>query len=274
MQKWEGSNEIIKKGSLIGIVATVVVLLGGGGAFAKQQAAKQWVNSTTPTIFIHGYGSSYHAEESMVKAAQKAGVTKSVALARVDKNGQVKISGDKIAGQRNPIVEVNLANNKQSDMAEGAKYIRNVIQALQKRDHITKYNFVAHSMGNMDAFSYLNDYGTQSGMPELKKQVVIAGGGLSGWTRDSANVEKMRSHMDNLKNVYPHADVLVIGGNTGNGSDGRVPNAATRSVREMLGDRPASFRIKMFQDKQYTHSGLHENKQVFKLINNFLWKKN
>ncbi|KRM64880.1 hypothetical protein FC35_GL001272 [Limosilactobacillus coleohominis DSM 14060] len=129
-------------------------------------------------------------------------------------------------------------------------------------------------MGNMDAFSYLNDYGTQSGMPELKKQVVIAGGGLSGWTRDSANVEKMRSHMDNLKNVYPHADVLVIGGNTGNGSDGRVPNAATRSVREMLGDRPASFRIKMFQGKQYTHSGLHENKQVFKLINNFLWKKN
>lgn len=93
-------------------------------------------------------------------------------MARVDKNGQVKISGDKIAGQRNPIVEVNLANNKQSDMAEGAKYIRNVIQALQKRDHITKYNFVAHSMGNMDAFSYLNDYGTQSGMPELKKQVV------------------------------------------------------------------------------------------------------
>lgn len=76
MQKWEGSNEIIKKGSLIGIVATVVVLLGGGGAFAKQQAAKQWVNSTTPTIFIHGYGSSYHAEESMVKAAQKAGGNK------------------------------------------------------------------------------------------------------------------------------------------------------------------------------------------------------
>lgn len=100
MQKVEGSKVIMKKGSLIGIVAAVVVLLGGGVAFAKQQAAKQWVNSTTPTIFIHGYGSSYHAEESMVKAAQKAGVTKSVALARVDKKGQVKISGDKIAGQR------------------------------------------------------------------------------------------------------------------------------------------------------------------------------
>lgn len=262
----------MKKWSIIGFAAAIAVAVSSGVAFAKQQST-QWVNSTTPTIFIHGYASSYHAEESMVKAARKAGVTKTVALAKVDKNGKVTIPGDKLAGKRNPIVEVNLENNRQTNMAEGAKYIRNVIQALQKRDHLTQYNFVAHSMGNMDAFSYLNDYGSQSGMPELKKQVVIAGGGLSGWTRDRSNVEKMRQHMDNLKNVHPHADVLVIGGNTGNGSDGRVPNAATRSVREMLGDRPASFRIKMFNGKQYTHSGLHENSKVSKLINNFLWKK-
>ncbi|WP_295729373.1 alpha/beta hydrolase [uncultured Limosilactobacillus sp.] len=263
----------MKNWSLMWLVAAMVVVVSSGLALAKQRSTQQWVHSTTPTIFIHGYGSSYHAEESMVKAAKQAGVTKTVARATVAKDGQVTISGDRLAGKRNPIVEVNLVNNKQTDMAEGAKYIRNVILALQKRDQLTKYNFVAHSMGNMDAFSYLNDYGSQSGMPKLQKQVVIAGGGLSGWTRDRSNVEKMRQHMDNLKQVYPHAHVLVIAGNTGHGSDGRVPNAATRSIRAMLGERPASFRIQMFNGKQYNHSSLHENQRIFKLINNFLWQK-
>lgn len=49
--------------------------------------------TSTPTLFFHGGGSSYHAEEHMVAAAEKAGVTNSVIRAEVAPNGKVSLSG-------------------------------------------------------------------------------------------------------------------------------------------------------------------------------------
>lgn len=263
----------MKKWHLPALLAALVVLLIGSYGFTSQKSS-HWVNSTTPTIFIHGYGSSYHAEETMVMRARRSNITSTVVLARVDNDGNVKLSGPSIKGKRNPIVEVNLENNRQTDMNEGARYINNVIQALQKRDGIKSYNLVAHSMGNMDAFSYVARYGTQPGAPVLKKQVVLAGGGLTGWSRQGGTLPaSITGNLGQLKDTYPHAKVLNIAGDKGDGSDGRFPNAASKSVKDMLGDRPKSYQFVMYKGKTYTHSNLHENQKVSNRINNFLWGK-
>ncbi len=257
---------------MIGGLLLFALMITVSFGFTKRNQ-NQWVNSKTPTIFVHGYGSSYNAEKYMVNHARKAGVTSTVVLARVDKNGSVKLSGPSIKNKRNPIVEVNLANNKQVDMNEGARYINNVVLALQKRDGIKSYNFVAHSMGNMDVFAYLSKYGSQSNAPKLKKQVVLAGGGLGGWGNDNRMSSSMKDLMGQLKDNYPHAKVLNIAGNSGQGTDGRVPNSASRSVKAMLGDRPQSYRYVLYEGSQYTHSNLHENAKVANRINRFLWGK-
>ncbi|WP_251547658.1 alpha/beta hydrolase [Limosilactobacillus caecicola] len=263
----------MKKWFWLGL-SSVLMVIGLSGCGQQRTTSSKWVNSTTPTIFIHGYGSSSRAESSMVKAAEKAGITKTVVNANVTTNGHVTIVGPTIKGKRNPIVKVNLANNRQTNMAVGARYIRNVITTLQKRDGIKSYNLVAHSMGNTDAFSFINDYGTQKGMPTLKKQVVLAGAGVTDATQGEA-FRQIGSHMTNLKNVYPHAQVLNIAGNLDDGSDsdGRIPNEASKDVKTMLGNRPASYRFVILHGKNAQHSKLHENQKVFKLINNFLWKK-
>ena len=49
------------------------------------------MQSTTPTLFFHGYGSSANAERHMTNAAKKAGVTKTVIRANVDRNGAVTL---------------------------------------------------------------------------------------------------------------------------------------------------------------------------------------
>lgn len=252
-----------------GALLVAIMTLVSFGFTSRQH---QWVNSHTPTIFVHGYGSSYNAEKYLVNSARRAGVTSTVAVARVAKDGTVKISGPSIKNKRNPIVEVNLANNKQINMNEGARYINNVVLALQKRDGIKDYNFVAHSMGNMDVFAYIAKYGHQSSAPQLKKQVVLAGGGLTGWSSDRLS-SSMKDLMGQLKDNYPHAEVLNIAGNAGHDTDGRVPNAASRSVKDMLGDRPRSYRFVLYQGSQYTHSNLHENAKVARTVNEFLWKK-
>lgn len=41
-----------------------------------------------PDDFVHGWGSSSHAEEKMANAARDAGVTKTIVWANVDKKGK------------------------------------------------------------------------------------------------------------------------------------------------------------------------------------------
>ncbi len=249
----------------------LVLLVIGLAGCTSRQSQKKWVKSTTPTIFVHGYGSSSRAEDSMVAAARKAGVTDTVVQAQVKADGRVTLHGPSIKGKRNPIVQVNLQNNRNTDMSEGGRYIRNVVWKLKKEDGIKTINLVGHSMGNTDNFAFLNDYGQEQGMPRLKKQVVLAGAGMTGAPVNNQVFQRMLTHLQDLKNNYPHAQVLNIMGDKGGGTDGRIDNKASRSVKQMLGNRPASYRQVVIHGAKAQHSKLHENPRVFKLINQFLW---
>lgn len=46
------------------LIVILVLVIGGFGwrSIHRAQAAKKYVDSTTPTIFVHGWGSSYRAE--------------------------------------------------------------------------------------------------------------------------------------------------------------------------------------------------------------------
>ena len=90
----------------------VIALLGVGGFTASAHAVTHYVQSSTPTIFVHGWGSSSHAEEKMANAARDAGVTKTIVRANVDKKGNVTFNRQIPANAVNPIVEVNLEDNK------------------------------------------------------------------------------------------------------------------------------------------------------------------
>ena len=46
---------------LLAVVALVAIYFGGTTVY-RAQAASKYINSTTPTFFVHGWGSSYHAE--------------------------------------------------------------------------------------------------------------------------------------------------------------------------------------------------------------------
>lgn len=256
----------------IGIVTVFIFVISS--ALASDYRPNKWIRSTTPTIFVHGWGSSVHAEEGMVNTARMSGVTNTIVRATVSKDGQVSFSGPVFKKARNPIVMVNLQNNRQGSPKQGGTYVKNVITGLQQRDHIKRYNLVGHSMGNDNNFAFLNDYGNDQSLPKLNKQVVLAGSGISNNKKDPY-YQAERKQFGNLKNVYPHAAVLNIVGNIGHGkhSDGVIPNSTSFAVKQMLGNRPRSYQLKVIHGKNAQHSRLHENKHVFSIINNFLWGK-
>lgn len=259
----------------------------------KQNSAK---TIATPTIFVHGWGSSYHAEESMANYARTCNATNSIIRADVSQDGNVTFDKTISANAKNPIIEVNLLNNKsifpnETDQAraliKSSNYVKDVIVALQKNYHFNKINLVGHSMGNLQIAYYLKNNATNSKMPQLNKQVSIAGH-YNGYLGEpgapkhtiltkNGKPEKMDTGYKgllSLRRTFPkNARVLNIYGNTGNGTDGSVDNNSSRSYRYLVSERARSYQEHEFDGRNAQHSKLHENIQVARLLVKFLWAK-
>ena len=137
------------------IIALIIVALA---IVVRQQHAtkvdtQHFKQSYTGTIFVHGYGGSANSEKYMVNQAVKQGVTNNVITARVSKNGNVNFKGNLKDNAVNPIIKVEMEDNKNGDTEQNAKNIKNVLANLKSKYKIEKYNFVGHSMGNL-SFAY------------------------------------------------------------------------------------------------------------------------
>ena len=252
------------------------------------------IRINTPTLFVHGWGSSYHAEESMVAYAKKQHATNSVIRADVSSTGKVTLIGTIKKRAKNPIVEVNLQNNKSifagtnnqiTAMNKSSNYIKDVITALQKRYRFTRINLVGHSMGNLQIAYYLRNNATNAHMPQLNKQVSIAGhyngyvGELGAPNKTVLNRAGKPRQLStgyrallNLRKKFPQkAAVLNIYGDMGSGSDGDVTVNSARSYRYLVSKRARSYQEKEIRGPRAQHSKLHENTQVDRLLVNFLW---
>lgn len=281
-----------KKRTIFSIVLTITIALGGFWGFNQHtQAANstKYVQSSTPTLFFHGYGSSYRAETQMTNAIKDAGVTKRIVRVNVSPNGYAKLIGTIPKNVKNPLVEVNFDDSRMNDFYKSADWVKNVIDLLKRDYKFSSVNFVGHSMGNMAINYYIMQYAGKKGSPKVNKVVDIAGhfNGIIGMN-DEPNQMKLEKNgkptklstsykqLLKLRKVYPkNTDVLNIYGDKGDGthSDGAVSNASSMSLRYLVSGRAHSYKEQKITGKMAQHSKLHENKEVDKLLINFLFKK-
>lgn len=277
------------------IVLTLVIAIGPQIAHAK---TIHYVQSATPTIFVHGWGSSSHAEEKMANAARNAGVTKTVVRADVARNGSVTFNHKLPANAINPIVEVNLADNKLAGYGQngnyvrgyhhGGTYVKDVVQALEKQHHYSAINLVGHSMGNLEIINYINDNTDNKQLPRVNHLVAIAGhyNGLVGQsqaekaTLDSAGkpswMDPTYQELLSLRKTFPrNTRVLNIYGDLQNGthSDKDVPVNSAKSLKYLVAGRAKSYQEVEIKGKNAQHSKLHNNSQVNQELIEFLWMK-
>lgn len=256
----------------------------------EKSGHSNFVNSQIPTLFLHGYGGSANSEKYMVKQAKQNGVTKDVITAIVSKDGEVELKGKLETDTANPIVQIDLENNKQGDLDENAKWFKNVLTKLQSEYDINKFNFVGHSMGNLSFAQYMLTYGNDPSLPQLNKQVNIAGtyNGVLNMNEKvneiSVDVNGKPSRMNppyqelqQLEDIYNGKNIAVLNifGDLEDGthSDGRVSNSSSKSLKYLLGDSPESYKESKYKGKSAQHSQLHENKEVAKDFIAFLWRK-
>ncbi|WP_235906958.1 alpha/beta hydrolase [Mammaliicoccus sciuri] len=247
-----------------------------------------YINSQIPTLFLHGYAGSVNSEKYMVQQAKKKGVTKEVITAYVSEDGEVKLKGKLKKDAINPIVQIELENNKQGDLDLNAEWFKSVLAKLQSEYGIKKFNFVGHSMGNLSFAKYMLKYGDDETLPQLNKEVNIAGtfNGVLNMNEQINEISVDRSgkpsrmnppypDLQQLKDIYKgqEIEVLNIYGDLqdGTNSDGRVSNSSSKSLKYLLGNSPKSYKESKYEGKTAQHSELHENKQVAKEIVEFLW---
>ena len=255
----------------------------------RELNSRDYIQSRTPTLFFHGYGSSANAEKHMVEAARQAGVTQSIIIATVDSHAQVTLKGDIPKDAINPIVMVEFKDNRNPNYAQDGEYAAAVVRKLQAKYAFKKMNFVAHSMGNMSILFYLLEHAQNEELPQLQKQVNIANhvNGLEGMDLP-ANLTILDSQMGqpsamsdsyqkllSLREIYPQdqVDVLNIYGDFKNQSDGSVLNVSSRSLKYLVIDNAKSYQEKRVTGPLAQHSQLHENPEVNRLLIDFLWGK-
>lgn len=281
-----------KKKGLLGILAIVSLFLTACSSQADTSTQKTVVTGT-PTIFFHGYGSSYHAEEHMVNAAKKAGAVDSVIRAQVAKSGKVTLYGTWNKDAKNPPVEVGYDNNRSQNYKLLGQYATNVVKKLQKRYGIKKMNMVGHSQGNVSIIYYMLKNGSNQKMPKLIKQVDMAGhfaglnfDGMPAASRQPKGLKldkngkpnKMNAtykEMTGVRKTYPKGQVSVLNiiGDKGHGTDGTVENISSLTLKYLVADRAKSYKVVKFTGKMAQHSKLHENPKVDKVLIKFLWGK-
>lgn len=277
---------------IIGVVLALVVIFGGVGVW-RQHRAQRYRQAMTPTFFFHGGGSSYHAETHMVNAARRAGVTDTVIRAMVDWQGHVRLVGQLPRTARNPIVEVNYANNAELDYAKHGQWATNVVRAVAKRYPFKTMNMVGHSLGNISLIYYSLQNAQTAKLPKLVKQVDIAGhfAGLNfrrvpAAVRQPAGLKLAANgkpnqlnatyrQMTRLRQTLPvnQLRVLNLYGNIGGHTDGTVPNVSSLALKYLVADRAKSYTEKQFTGKLARHSQLHHNPQVDRTLIQFLWGK-
>lgn len=222
-----------------------------------------------------------------------AGVTNTVIRADVTNSGKVTLHGNMHRGAINPIVEVNYENNRQLDFNKHGLYATNVAKMLKKQYGVTKINMVGHSLGNISIIYYMLQNGQKKNMPQLQKQVDIAGhfGGLTfdglpdsikqpaGMKLNSQGkpnrMNATYKQMTGVRKTYPkgQVDVLNIYGDIGNHTDGRVTNVSSRSLQYLVASRAKSYTELKVTGKKAQHFKLHDNSQVDKALIKFLWQK-
>ena len=272
-------------------VALFLFVLAGCGQKAQNVPAKKVTASLTntktiPTFFFHGWGSNANAETQMANAAKKAGASNTIIQADVSKNGTVKLNGTIPKNAKNPIIKVNLQDNQSGKTS----YVKDVTTATSNKYHYARINLVGHSMGNLQIANYINENYDNKKLPKINKVVSIAGhydGYLGEEASQKAKIKNKKTgepdiYSDGFKQLLPlrkhyprQIEDLNIYGNKEDGpnSDGSVSVAPAQSYKYLINGRAKSYREVEIKGKNAQRSKLHENKEVDKLLVDFLWKE-
>lgn len=308
--KWQQRAEEKKADRVkIGLPVTIgLSALGVVWAFSsyqqQSQTSKNYIMSTTPTIFMHGWSSSLRAEQSFIKIGTEQNIVTEEMVIHVTRNNKLQVQGRLTGNNDNPVILVQFDNNRVGELRY-AQGLHHIVAYLKNRYNIKNFNVVGHSMGAY-AWVYYNMYwGADPNLPRLNKMVVLAGpyngildkghanqptsGNLANLWDDAPHEnslnkagrpkiihEEYQTLLERKPNFPTNTRVLNIYGDLkdGTASDGLVTIQSVKSLRYLVSDRARSYQEFEVKGEGGQHSRLHINNPVVNdKLTNYLWGK-
>lgn len=300
-----------KKSERVKIALPVTIGLSAVGAVwafssyqQQSQTSKNYVMSTTPTIFMHGWSSNLTAEQSFIKVGTEQNIVTEEMIIHVTRDNKLQVQGRLTGNNDNPVILVQFDNNRVGEIRY-AQGLRRIVSYLKDKYNIKDFNAVGHSMGAYAWVYYGMHWGADPNLPRLNKMVVLAGpyngildkghanqpknGALAGLWDDTPHENSLdkngcpkiiHEEYNTLlarKNNFPiNTQVLNIYGDLkdGTSSDGLVTVQSTRALRYLVSDRARSYQEFEVTGEGGQHSRLHINNPVVNdKLTDYLWGK-
>ena len=255
-------------------------------AQTSRKAETPYLQSTTPTFYVHGFHGSARSTNTLISYAEKQTGAQKVLVATVASNGQLTFSGEWSKNIMNPIIQVVFSNNVAVYDSQSA-WLQAVISELATKYGFTQYNVVAHSAGNVATVNMLMTADKPANFPKIAKFVSIAGcydgvitvddvANQNYFTSGGAPAYKHAAYvlLDGKRQNFPNGVHILnmIGDlNDGSHSDGLVSNVSARSLKYLIRGHQADYTEKVFSGSNAQHSKLHENSQVATAVDQYLW---
>ena len=205
----------------------------------------------------------------------------------VDVNGQVQADGELTKKADNPIVQVLFADNKNNEWNQ-TEWIKACLTYLQSTYGIDKVNIVGHSMGGVSGLRYLATYGQDQSLPQVQKFVAL-GAPFNEFEENSTQslndmlkngpavtTSRYQDYQQLIGNVPTTIQFLLVGGQLSetDASDGTVPLSSALAVYALLKQNENPVEEKVVEGENAAHSMLHENQEVDRLVQQFVWNPN
>ncbi|MFC4772269.1 alpha/beta fold hydrolase [Enterococcus hermanniensis] len=252
---------------------------------STQQKKVTPLKSSTPTVFIHGYGGTVNSFGGMIQRLEKAGETKKELVITVEADGTLQVEGQLNQEKVNPSVQVLFAANQDNEWNQ-TEWIYTVLKYL-KQAGADQVNLVGHSMGGVSSLRYLTTYGQPTDASNVQRLIAI-GAPFNDFT-DTATEQTVDELLQNgpsqqssrytdyrsgVTNIPVTTTFLLIAGKADDQatSDGTVPLTSALAPYALLKAHGNQVTEQIFTGQQAQHSQLHENSAVDKAVIKFLWR--
>lgn len=246
------------------------------------------VESTTPTLFIHGYSGGVYSFGPMIQRLETENFGNKSAIITVTSTGEVEETTPVLTDVVNPMIQVLFEDNENTEWQQ-TEWLRSVLHYLKESYGYQTVNLVGHSMGGVSGLRYLTTYGSDQSLPQIEKFVAI-GAPFNDFldTKETQTIEDVIQHGPNqissryqdfqngVMNIPITIRFLLIGGQLASDdpSDGTVPLSSALAVVSLLVENGNSVAQTIIHGENAQHSALHENQQVDQQVAEFLWTVN
>ncbi|WP_034550975.1 alpha/beta fold hydrolase [Carnobacterium funditum] len=243
--------------------------------------------ASIPTLFIHGYGGTDFSFNGMLSRFEAEDYGKRWLTITVQPDGSISEAGNWQDDSASPFIQVLFADNKNNEWNQ-ADWIKSVLIYLKTTYQVNEVNLVGHSMGGVSSFRYLVAYGSEDSQPAVKDFVAI-GAPFNDFVEGNENqpLEELNQNGPLVRSgrysefsaaiqQYPSSTkMLNIVGDVADGSnsDGTVSISSGLSIGYLMQSNNFNYHEEVITGEQVSHSQLHENAEVDKLIVDFLQLK-